>query len=472
MIIKTLAVTFFALCFSLSLAQTTLTMWARTPETIPLLRESIARFQEEHPDVRINLVDFGADAYPGALQAAISGQDLPDIFHVHNSVPLSRLVNLGLVQPLEPFFSQDFIADFDPATWWEGSTTVDGEIYAWPDRSFRRASLYLYSNREVMEQAGLNPDTPPSTWEALLEQANQVSEWGAGRAYGLHIGFTSGWFIERIVLQLASTVSADRGVPNEHLPGRMINWQSGEMFDYDEVPAVLELFAEMMATDAIHPNFIGTGRSQATAQWAVGQAAFLIDGSWRLQEILRDDPDFDFNISYLPSQTGTPPLWGVEGGSQNAFVISSQSDNAELAARFFEFLSEDYYPLLLENSVDLTPIPALNARAEELAAPQFADFVRLSEDATLVLPSPVMRNPEQLEVVTRLAGKQSRQPFGETMEGFIAAANTDALDYLQSYAAEQQRFLEEAIAEAQAAGADVSADEWLFEDWNPLENYY
>jgi multiple sugar transport system substrate-binding protein len=455
-----------------SYAQTTLTMWVRTPETVALLEQSIERFHAEQDDIRVRVVPFAADAYPGALQAALSGQDLPDIFQVHNSVPIPRLVSLGVIQPIGDYFSEGYTEQFDPATWWEGSTTVGGDIYAWPDRSFRRASLYLYYNKEVMERAGLDPESPPVTWEEFLEQASQISEAGNGRYYGLHLGFTSGWFNERVVLQLATTVSEDTGVPAEHLPGRMVNWRTGEIFDAEQIPEVAEFFREMIERDAIHPDFLNTGRSQATAQWAAGQAAFVFDGSWRLQELLRTEPDLNFGIAMLPSKTGTPPLWGVEGGSQNAFAVSSRSQNVEAAVRLFEFLTEDYYPRLIEEAVDLTPIPALNADDELFVYPEFRELVRLTEANTVVLPSPVMENAAQLETVIRLSAKAARRPFGESMQGFFAERNFDIASYLSDYAAEQQQFLVEALNEAQAQGANVSEDDWIFPDWQPAEDHY
>ncbi len=456
-----------------ALAQTTqLTMWVRTPETVELLGQSVERFHQANPDVRVRIVPFAADAYPGALQAAISGGDLPDMFQVHNSVPVPRLVSLGLIQPLEPHFSEGFRDRFDPATWWEGSTTVGGEIYAWPDRSFRRASLFMYYNRDVMREAGLDPDDPPVTWDAFAEQATQVTEAGRGRVYGLHLGFTSGWFNERVIMQLATTAAPAHGVPAEHLPGRMVNWTTGELFDPAGIQEAVDFFAGLMETEAVHPDFLNTGRSQATAQWAAGQAAFLFDGSWRLQELLRTEPDLDFGITMLPSLRGGPVLWGVEGGSQNAFAVPERSPNVEAATRLFEWLSDDYYPLLIEGAVDLTPIPALNADDSLYTSEAFRELVRLTELGTVVLPSPVMENAEQLETIVRLAGKTGTRPFGESMQGFLAEGRFDVSDFLAGYGTQQREFLAEALEEAQAEGAAVSEGEWIFPDWEPTRNHY
>jgi ABC-type glycerol-3-phosphate transport system substrate-binding protein len=449
-----------------------LTMWVRTPETVDLLRESIQRFQANNPGVVVEIVPFAADAYPAALQAAISGQSLPDIFQVHNSVPVPRLVELNLIQSLGGNFTPGFVDQFDPATWWEGSTTINGEIFAWPDRSFRRASLFLFYNREVMRKSGLNPNNPPRTWDQFIQQSQQVTDRGNGRRFGLHLGFTSGWFNERVVLQLATTVGNQFGVPAEHLPGRAVNWRTGEVFAYQPIQEVARFFQRMMERDAIHPDFLNTGRSQATAQWAAGQSAFLIDGSWRLQELLRNEPDLDFGITMLPSRDGGPVLWGVEGGSQNAFAVSSRSPNVAIATKLFEHLTQDYYPMLLKGAVDLTPIPALNNNQSLFTSPQFLELVRLTELGTMVLPSPVVRNQDQLVTIGRLAAKPPRRPIGESMQGFFAQGQFDVSDFMRAYTAEMNQFFDEAIQEARTRGANVNPNEWVFPDWNPRQNYY
>ncbi|CAN5832568.1 hypothetical protein BH23DEI1_BH23DEI1_03360 [soil metagenome] len=58
------------------------------------------------------------------------------------------------------------------------------------------------------------------------------------------------------------------------------------------------------------------------------------------------------------------------------------------------------------------------------------------------------------------------------MQGFLAEGRFDVSDYLEAYAAEQRRFLQEALDEAAAAGADVTMDDWIFPDWDPSSNHY
>lgn len=448
-----------------------MTMWVRTPETLDIIKSTAEKYMEENPGTEIKIQQFSADAYPGALQAALSGDDLPDAFQTHNSVPLAQLHRLDKIQALEGMFSDGFLDQFEPATWWEGSTTINNEIYAWPDRSFRRASLFMYYNKDILEKAGLDPDNPPRTWEEFIRQGRQVSEWGNDNIFGLHLGFTSGWFNERILLQLATTVGNNTGVPAEHLPGKMVNWKTGDMFDHEEIFEVIDFFEELERENVIHPNYFSTQRSQAAAQWAAGQSAFLFDGSWRLSEILKKY-DINFGIAMLPAKNGGNAYWGVAGGSQNAFVVSKNSDSVELAVDFFEYLTENYYPLLLKNAIDLTPVPAINNNEDNHVYPEFQRLVELTYQGTKVIPSPVKKNADELETVTALAGMSSKTPFGPTIQGFLSGEKLDVSAYLEEYAAEQNEFLVEALEEAKDNGADVSKDNWIFRDWEKTEDYY
>ncbi len=449
-----------------------LTMWVRTPETIDLLKESAEVFMSENPDVEIDIVDFPADDYPSALQAAISGDSLPDIFHTHNSVPISRLNELGLIQPLEPHFSEGFTERFDDAAWLDGSTTLNSEVFAWPDRNFRRASLFMYYNKNVMETAGLDPENPPTYWDELIEQGQQINQ-NTGQ-FGLHLGFTSSWFNERVILQLATTVDEETGVPSEHFEGSYINWKEGNMFDYESIMPVIEFFQEMQEKNVIHPNYLTAGRSEATAHWAAGQAAFLIDGSWRLQEILLDyveDYDLEFGIAMLPGKNLDTAYWGVEGGSPNSFVVSEKSENVEIAAEFFEFLTDDYYPKLIQKAIDLSPVPEINENEEYIIHDEFRDLIQLTNRGTKALPSPQVENIDELNTINNFARRSAREPLGPALQGYLSGQDRDIEEYLFNYSEQQQRFLEESLEEALQDGADVNIDNWIYEDWNKNEDY-
>lgn len=63
--------------------------------------------------------------------------------------------------------------------------SVDGELYCMP---FNSSTAMLYYNKDMFEAAGLDPNTPPTTWAEIEEYSKAIME--AGVAEG---GFSMGW---------------------------------------------------------------------------------------------------------------------------------------------------------------------------------------------------------------------------------------------------------------------------------------
>ena len=81
---------------------------------------------------------------------------------------------------------------------------VDGKIYSIP---FQRSVNILYYNKDMFAAAGLDPETPPTTWEELINYAKKltlhddkgnVTQWGV--ALGLSTG-SAQWTFTGLALQ-------------------------------------------------------------------------------------------------------------------------------------------------------------------------------------------------------------------------------------------------------------------------------
>ena len=79
---------------------------------------------------------------------------------------------------------------------------VDGKIYSIP---FQRSTMVLYYNKDAFKEAGLDPETPPATWEELAEYGQKLTDDGR---YGVGIALNSGsaqWAFTGFCLQNANT---------------------------------------------------------------------------------------------------------------------------------------------------------------------------------------------------------------------------------------------------------------------------
>ncbi|MCG8480388.1 MAG: ABC transporter substrate-binding protein [Spirochaetales bacterium] len=85
--------------------------------------------------------------------------------------------------------------------------TIDDEVYSIP---FNSSSPILYTNRDKMRAAGLDPHDPPETFGeviAMLEQAREAGVEGARIGFNLHSWFFEQWMAQ----QGAALVNNDNG---------------------------------------------------------------------------------------------------------------------------------------------------------------------------------------------------------------------------------------------------------------------
>jgi multiple sugar transport system substrate-binding protein len=105
--------------------------------------------------------------------AALSGSEPPDILVLGGPDSISTWVGEGLLTPLDDIIAEHQIdlADIYPAMLAQG--TYQGKQYALPWGSDTYA---LYWNKDLFEQAGLDPETPPKTMEEMLEYADKLTK--------------------------------------------------------------------------------------------------------------------------------------------------------------------------------------------------------------------------------------------------------------------------------------------------------
>ncbi|MFP4148046.1 MAG: ABC transporter substrate-binding protein [Nitriliruptoraceae bacterium] len=108
-----------------------------------------------------------------AVQREIAADDVSDIAMMGLS-NLRQFVEADRVTPLTDLFDaegQDFAAMYDPA--FLDLMSFDGELYG---MGYAYSNAVMYYNRDLFEQAGLDPDAPPETWEDVLAVSRTMRE--------------------------------------------------------------------------------------------------------------------------------------------------------------------------------------------------------------------------------------------------------------------------------------------------------
>jgi len=140
------------------------------------MKEVIAEYEEQNPNVTIELVEYPHGDYEVALLAAIAAGDPPDIINLLDYLFPQYHAN-NLLAPVDPAAfgvadQQGVIDEFEYPSL-EGMT-FDGSVYGVP-AEFNTFSVFI--NGKHLEEIGLDPADPaicPATWDDFNNLASQL----------------------------------------------------------------------------------------------------------------------------------------------------------------------------------------------------------------------------------------------------------------------------------------------------------
>ena len=284
------------------------------------IQELTDEYVAANADVNIDAVYAGSyqDTVTKALTAARGGK--PPQLSVILSVDMFTLIDEDVIIPFDELASSDddkeWLDSFYPA-FMENSQT-GGKTYGIP---FQRSTPVLYWNKEAFAEAGLDPETPPTTWEETIEFGKKlvkkdsdgnVSQWGvripsSGFPYWLFQGLTT---------------------QNDVI---LANSDGNETY-FDD-PAVVEALQYLIDLNKEHgvmaPGIIEWGATPKA--FFEGQTAMMWTSTGNLTNV-RSNAPFDFGVALLPGNKRR----GAPTGGGNFFIFREADDEQKQAA--FDFV--------------------------------------------------------------------------------------------------------------------------------------
>lgn len=283
-------------------------------------------YMAQNPDVAISAVYSGsyADTTTRAITASRGGN--PPQLAILLSVDLFTLLDEELILPWDdyiPAAEQDAFFGGFFASFMRNSQT-EGKTWGIP---FQRSTPVMYYNKEAFAAAGLDPETPPATWDELVEMGQTLTLRDAGGTvtqWGVRIpssGFPS-WLFTGLV--------ASNGQDG------LANGAGTEVyFDTPEVIGALEYLVSLADDHAImEPGILDWG---ATPQaFMDGQVAIAWTTTGNLTNIRTNAP-FDFGVAMLPANERR----GAPTGGGNFYLFDGSSDEqAQAAVDFVRWATE------------------------------------------------------------------------------------------------------------------------------------
>ena len=143
----------------------TLDLWwlgnLEAPGIEPWMDEMVAAFHEQHPNVTVKPTLYQTDTWIQTQTTACQSQSGPDIwYNWSGSWSLSPAWN-GCTVPNEDVLDASDISA-NPST---QETVYEGKTWLFPLYRFVYPMVY---NKELVAAAGLDPETPPATWEEFV----------------------------------------------------------------------------------------------------------------------------------------------------------------------------------------------------------------------------------------------------------------------------------------------------------------
>ncbi|MEU1279999.1 extracellular solute-binding protein [Streptomyces sp. NPDC005805] len=174
-------------------------------------KEDVAEFNKTYPNITIEGRSTpGQCLEPPRFTAMLKAKSQPDVFYTYFTDLQQVLDNDGAAD-ISAYVTDRTVpalGDIDPDVL--NSLKQDGKLYGLPTSNY---TMGLLINRTLFEKAGLDPDTPPTTWAEVRTAAKRTAGLGGGVAgFGEYSAAnTGGWHFTAQMYSLGGDIVDESG---------------------------------------------------------------------------------------------------------------------------------------------------------------------------------------------------------------------------------------------------------------------
>lgn len=280
----------------------------------------IDQFEAANPGITVEATTNEYD--PLTFSAQLAGGSIEDVIRVPLTEPRG-LIERGQVQPITGYLSGwPHYEELNPQVL-EPLSDAEGDVFGIPRSPFAMGLAY---NRDLFEQAGLDPDDPPATWDEVREAAKAISAEtdAAGFVHESKDG-QGGW-------QLAMLTAAHGGaLERAEGDGYVADLQN------DAVRDSLDLLHQMRWTDDSMGDTQLLNQDDVIRLFSAGQVGMFMGtpGTYKLaKQNFGMEDTASFGMAAMPQAGGDATLSGGE-----VFMVPANipADRAEAAVRWMVF---------------------------------------------------------------------------------------------------------------------------------------
>jgi multiple sugar transport system substrate-binding protein len=295
---------------------------------------------------------------------AMASGNPPDMIQTWNAAEVATWATSGGVVQMNSFIgaSKMDLTKLDPAGLAAGQ--LFGKQYGMPMLVY--TNTLLFWNKSIFQDVGLDPNTPPATWQDLLTYAQKITQ-KQGDTFtrmGFVPNFAQGG-IGNIVWSFGGQLYSDDGkqvTPDNPGVVKSVEYTRQQIVQFGGQPAI-SAFSKGFGTNEKDPFYIS-------------QIAMVVNGEWLPTFITKYKPDLDYGIGYLPYDESAPQAKNSGNIATNLIVMPKDAKHQQQAWEFIAYANTPEPNVKLATALGNTPqVLAAAATMQQAAATPQLKFI-------------------------------------------------------------------------------------------------
>ncbi len=329
-----------------------LSVWGT--ESMMSFQDVIKAYQTQNPTVTVTYTQQDAAGYEQKLLTAMAQGQGPDVFEIGNlRIPQYN----GIMAPAstlpvgsEAMVTPQMVDDAFPGVV-AGDFVYGGAVYASP---LYLDALALYYNKDIFNANGII--SPPTTWDDFITDANKIRQMTPSRSLLLSGTALGGTQNISDAVDILSALMLQGG-------GQINTGQNGTVQFGNGATQALNFYAQFSNSASANYSW-NDSFPDSRAAFVQGKVGMVIDYADLRDVIKKQNPFFNFGVSFLPQLAGASASGMATFGRYAGLAVSAQSPNRYAAWSFIKFatLTPSASSLYLTASGHL---PALNSLIQQ-----------------------------------------------------------------------------------------------------------
>lgn len=273
----------------------------------------IANFENENPEIKVKWVDVPWGDMETRILTSVASGTAPDVANL-NPQFASQLAELEALVNMDDMVPADIRSNYFEGVW--NSNNFGGKTFAIPWYLSSQVTMY---NTSIFEEAGLDTDSAPATFEELYEVAEVIKAETGKHAF--FPALDGSHFLETLVMKGVD-------LTNEEM--------TEATFNTPETVAAFQYYINLYENALIPREVLTEGHGTAVDMYQAGQIAILASGPQFLNIVEENAPDI------LEVTKSSAQITGKTGKMNTAamnLVVPVQSEKQEAAVLFSLFMT-------------------------------------------------------------------------------------------------------------------------------------